>query len=274
MSTTTFPDGSQMVSTAIDIPTIETNFQYIAAQMLGYFTDPRTYMVTQQTGQTTIPIDSTVGLYPGLLIAGVGIPVGTLVVSFDSTAGTVTLSNACTATAAGPSPATLTDPEVWLKARIGWQIQGQPGPRLDIDNVTVKCVPEDTEYSRMHDVFYSTSEDGNYDIQTDVYTRAWRVHFVFYGPNALDHARAIRSYFVTVQPFYDFFAKLNLYINPDIKVPSRGPEVFQGQWWDRVDFDLELNEQVTETYTIGIVKSVEVEIFTKDGQVADFTVTT
>ncbi len=55
--------------------------------------------------------------------------------------------------------------------------------------------------------------------------------------------------------------------------PRRVPEKIQGEWWERVDFFAEFNEQVTETLTVGTVGSVDVIGYTKDGKFTDITVT-
>lgn len=204
MQTITFPDGSQMTSTALTNSGIETVFQYITAQALGLWNDPNP----------------------------------------------------------------------WSRVRIAWQSEGQPGPSFDVDTVFLRCSPEDTEYARMHDVTNSMAPDGITLVQTDIYTRSWKTHWTFYGPNSDDLARAMRSILVTIQFVADYLASFNLYVNPDIPLSTRNPELFQARWWEREDLDVVFNEQVTETFTIGTVKSVEVITYTKDGQQDDFTVTT
>jgi hypothetical protein len=69
-----------------------------------------------------------------------------------------------------------------------------------------------------------------------------------------------------------FLAGYNILVNPDVEEPGRSPDLFQGQWWERVIMKAEFNEQITETLTVGTVGSVEVKVYTKDGKLADFTV--
>ena len=108
------------------------------------------------------------------------------------------------------------------------------------------------------------------------YTRAWRVSWVLYGPNATDRARMLHSA-VYLDWLNDALSLDNLYPVSDPPQPVRAPEEINKQWYDRSDFWLMLYEQVNETLTIpvgGVVTSVEVKLNADDlGQVADFTVT-
>lgn len=165
----------------------------------------------------------------------------------------------------------VNDPTAPQKVRVGWQLQGQPGQPIDTDTTVVRCETIDTEYSRMRDVVGTASAD--LITNTDIYTRAWKTTWTFYGPNSLDQARLVRSALTKIQFVTDYLANSNVYGNPSIREPISIPENFQGQWWERADLEAEFNEQVTETSTVGFVKSVEVEVFTKDGQIADFVVT-
>jgi hypothetical protein len=271
VSTITYPDGSQLVSTALNDAQIQQAFQIITAQMLGIITTPFPVTIALVTGQSTFVVDSIVNLYPGELITVTGLPVGTTILSVDTLNSKITVNN--TATNSGPIIASVSDPNFPFKVRIGWQVEGQPGPPLDQDTVTIRCSPLDTDYGRMRDIVYSDNIDNDTQTATDVFTRAWRTNWTFYGPNSVDNARAVRSALITIQFTADYLATFNLYINPSIKEPQRVPENFQGRWWERVDLEVEMNEQVTETFTVGIVKSVEIKGYTKDGQFTDFTVT-
>lgn len=266
---TTYPDGSQLTSTALTDTEIQTAFQLITAQMLGIITDPITLNVTLNSGSKTAAAASVLNIYVGELIVAPGLPTGTLVNGVNGTQ--IYLSNKATQT--GQQVATVTDPNAFYKVRIDWQDEGQPGPPFSDDTVAIRAVTIDTEYSRQRDVTAKPATDTTMT-STDVYTRAWRVYWNFYGTNALDHSRAVTSGLEKIQFVIDFLSNINLYVNPDIEVPIRFRENFQGRWWERCDLFAEFNEQITETFTVGLVKSVEVIGFTKDGQFTDTTVTT
>jgi hypothetical protein len=68
---------------------------------------------------------------------------------------------------------------------------------------------------------------------------------------------------------HDTLAALNLYMIPATSTPIRAPELFEGQWWEQVDYNADFLEQVTDTFTIGTVSSIEVIGFDDDGQIFD-----
>jgi hypothetical protein len=285
----TYPDGTQLTSTALTDQQIESAFQLATCQMLGILTYPISSQVlgvlppplvayykaypppawsaqlTLVSGSSIVQATSTVNLYPYCLVTGPGIPDGTFIegISLNS----VFLTNPVTAS--GVITASVTDPKAYEKVRIGWQIQGQPGPPITQDTTFIRYEPLDTEFSRLRDAVGS-STDVTYTT-TDIFTRTGKIYWTFYGPNALDRARAVRSALITIQQFADLLAISNLYINPSIEEPRRVPENFQGEWWERIDLVAEFNEQVTETYTVGTVESVEVTLYDKSGELETFT---
>jgi hypothetical protein len=270
MSITYYPDGSSLTSTALTETQIQTAFQVVTAQMLGILTSPWSFKITNAAiGAFVVPVNSLVNLYQGEVVVALGVPTGTQISGIDLVDQTITLTNSITANGSNIA-ASVTDPQAFYKVRIGWQTEGQPGPSIGTDIVTLRCSPIDTEYGRMRDLV-STNSDSQITY-TDVFTRAWRVSWTLYGPDALDDARAIRSALDTIQFVTDYLSGFNLYVNPSIKEPQRVPENFQGRWWERVDLEAEFNEQITETFTVGIVESVEVQVFTKEGKISDFTV--
>jgi hypothetical protein len=269
MTTTTYPDGSQLSSTALSKAQIETLFQQTTAQMLGIVIAPWAVNLTLTAGQSLAVAASLLNLYAGESITGPGIPAGTLVLGVTAPNG-VTLSNK--ATISGASAASVIDPLAWSKVRIGWQQQGQPAFGINDDVAIVRCVPVDDPYSRVRDLTYSDGEDGTTVIQTDVFTRAWRTFWTFYGANSLDNARAVRSALLKAYFVDAALATSNLYIQPSIAEPLRVPEDYQSQWWERADLFVLFNEQITETYAVNAVASVEVKLYDNQGNSADFSV--
>lgn len=292
MATFTYPDGTQLTAIALTEDTLEAMLQVVTAQALGIIvtplTDaqmtalpppfvaaygaslkvPLTVEMTTVVTQFAVTVASLLNLYQGELVDCAGVPPGA-VIKGSLSATQVLLSLA--ATAAGTAVATVTDPAAFYKVRIGWQQQGQPGWNISQDVVILRAEMLDTDYGRMRDAVSVTN--GAVNTTTDVNTRAWRVYWTFYGPNSTDRARALRTALTDIQFVADELAAGNLYVNPSIAHPRRSPELYQGQWWTRVDLMAEFNEQVTETYTVGTVNSVEVSVYTEAGLVEDFTVT-
>lgn len=269
MSVIIFPDGSQFTSTALTDNQIETAFQIITGQMLGILTVPFQVHAEITNGMNVIHVDSLANnMYVGQTVTGSGvIPAGTTVIGIDPVTLNIILSHVCTGDFSGLL--TFTDLTAPFKIRIGWQIDGEPGQPIDQNTVVVRCSTLDTEYSRMHDILSIGS--GVTSTRNDVYTRAWKTHWTFYGPSAEDNARAVRSALVTAIFVESYLNSFNLYTNPDIEVATRAPDLFQGRWWPRADLEAEFNEQITETTTVGTVASVEVIGYTKDGEFMDST---
>ena len=294
MSTFTYPDGTQMTSTAINEDQAQAMLQLVTGQMLGVLMTPYgatppaqlsslppalaaaygvilatpwTVELTLASGEFTARASSTALLYAQQLVSCAALPLGTQISNVDAQ-GTVYLTSPAAANIT--ELATITDPNRFSAVRQGWQQVGQPAWNIAADICVVRCEPLDTEYGRVRDSVQTLSDTTA--VFTDTYTRAWRVYWTFYGPNSTDRARAVRSALVTIQQFADLLASAGWYVNPSIPMPSRVPELFQGQWWPRTDMYADFNEQVTETYTTGVVEQVPVSIYTDAGEFESFTV--
>jgi hypothetical protein len=162
------------------------------------------------------------------------------------------------------------NPPDYAKVRDSWQTQGQPyTPRPGEDVCYFTCTPEDSEYAKTaRDRVFTgvgpVTESWNY-------TRQWRVAFVLYGPNSLDRARQLHSAFF-MDYFSDQLSLSGLYTLDDPPYPTRVPEQFNAEWWERADFHILMYEAVTETIQDSIATSVEVKLNTDAGLAADFTV--
>lgn len=265
MSVITYLDGSSLTSTALSEAQVQTAFQIATAQALGIAIFAVNMALTANS-QTATPTGLG-NLAAGQSLTGANIPPGTTILSVNIGSGTITMSAKAAATAA--EPVVVAAPGAYSRVRVDWQQEGQPGwSPGDPDTCMLGCVTIPSEYSLMRDVVATAS--GTTITQTDVYTRAWRTSWTFYGPNCVDHARSVRSALIKVQFIADLLAQSNLYIQPSISEPLRVPENFQGQWWPRVDMSAEFNEQITETTTVGAVQSVQISVSTEAGQFTQF----
>lgn len=160
----------------------------------------------------------------------------------------------------------------WDLVRVGWQIQGQPTGKITDDIVYVRAIEDDDEYNRQRDVTTNQKTPSTLQ-QLTTYVRVWRVMWTLMGPNSFDRARQIKSALFTQTP-HDLFAVLNvkLYLVTDISAPRRVPEFIAGQWWERVDFECQFNELVTEEVLTNAVASAEVIVETDKGVQRDIVV--
>ena len=165
------------------------------------------------------------------------------------------------------------NPPNYSIVKIVWPTEGQPFTKTPAQNCCyLSCVTSDSDYSRVRDRVLSTS--GAQALETWLYTRNWRVNWTVYGPDSTDWARMIHSA-TFMEYFNSALAAYNLYPVEDPPEPTRLPEQFNAQWWERSDFHIDMYEQVTETILDGVATSVEIKLYngSTDDPVADVTVT-
>lgn len=181
----------------------------------------------------------------------------------------------------------LADSATDAPVRIEYPTQGAPFQNAAEDVVYLSAMVKDDPYDKIRDEynwipegfgqgqagkqpFGGTTDDPTISIQTN-FTRVWNMRFCFYGPNSLDRARILRS--GLYQPiFTNALAISQLFPVSEFKQPIRAPELLNAQWYERVDFDFDVYEFVTETITRQTVESVEVVVLDPSGEIADITV--
>ena len=163
------------------------------------------------------------------------------------------------------------DPLAYAKVRLDWPTGGQPAWAITDDVCFLKATEEDDAYNRVRDRVW-TPQDSASVLAQDTYTRVWRVSWSFYGPTAFDNARLLKSTLLTVDFPSDTLQMSKLYLITDTQATTRSPELFQGQWWERTDFSIKLNELVEETLSVPTIASAEILLETERGVQADLTV--
>jgi hypothetical protein len=157
-----------------------------------------------------------------------------------------------------------TDPD--SAVRVSWPTGGAPGWEITDDVVFLKATVSDDRVNRSRDRSNANPIDGSLT-ETVTYIRVWKIDFLLYGPNSLDHARLIKSAL-----FMDWtlatLAASKLAIVLDVRDPRRVPELFEGQWWERSDFSARFNELVTEVSSVPAIASIDIGIFTVDTSVS------
>ena len=169
---------------------------------------------------------------------------------------------------------TSTQAAGYAAVRIDWPTDGQPFVATPlIDGCFLACTTEETPYNKVRNRAFSG--DGPV-IENWTYTRGWRVAWTLYGPNSLDRVRQIWSA-TFMDYFNDALSLNNLFMVSDPVEPTRLPEQFNAQFWERCDFAISMYENIVESISDGEVTSVEVKIYDADvsttGPAADFTVT-
>lgn len=143
--------------------------------------------------------------------------------------------------------------------RIGWQTQGQPAESVDENIIYIRCTEDDDAYDKTRDEKITGA--GN---RVVTYVRVWRCIWSIVGPGSFDNARIIRSAVLNDQATHDRLAGAKLYAVTNPSAPQRLVQPFPGNLWqERVDFEVQYNEGVTEAGTVGTVRSTEVVIETE-----------
>ena len=160
------------------------------------------------------------------------------------------------------------DLTAYSKVRLDWPTGGAPGWGIGDDVAFIRTTEEDDVYNRLRDRVIGPLNSTVLN-STDTYTRVWRVSYSFYGPNSFDNARLLKSSLLSLDFAHDTLANANLYLVTDIPATTRNPEKYQGQWWERCDLSVKLNELITETLTVSSIQSAEVLLYTERGLVTD-----
>jgi hypothetical protein len=155
------------------------------------------------------------------------------------------------------------DPLNNTAVRIAWQQQGAPAWTIGTDVCSLRAVEEKNDYNLIRDLSYVTKSSTLVTKKYE-YTRVWKISFTLRGPNAFDHARLIKSALL-LDWTHDSLSASNLYLLTDLETPLRVPELFEGKWWEVVDYYALFNEQVNESLDINSVSSVPIEISNSDG---------
>jgi hypothetical protein len=150
--------------------------------------------------------------------------------------------------------------------RIDFPPPGQPAFDRTEDVAFVRCISRPGSYGA-HETAMSVDSNETF-LQTTSYSRSWTVTMDFWGPNASARSRQVWSCL-----FMDFLrgtlAASNLYPLPTLAEPTRAPDLFANQWWERYVLSFELYEQVTETIALPSMASVQVLIQDATGLIAN-----
>jgi hypothetical protein len=184
------------------------------------------------------------------------------------------------------------------KVRVAYATKGQPTGRITDDVIYVRCLPQDGAYNRQRETIYSdielsqenlVTEEGSRLLteageglivesvsevmdETTYYTRILAVIWAFYGPNSYDGAIQVRDALFR-QTSRNTLKVNNVFMSPDMQEPRRVPELFEGQWWERVDLTAYFNELVVRRTTAPYVDAADISIYDSTGKVAEVSVT-
>lgn len=142
--------------------------------------------------------------------------------------------------------------------RVEWPTVGAPAWGRTEDICFVGITQINSPYSQQRQLVYTPLDDSN-AVESAGWTVVNSVVFNFYGPNSFDNARLMQDR-IFRQENHDQLAQSNVYLIPVNIFPRRTPELFQGQWWERSDLVLMLNELVIRNEARPYIAEVDVTI--------------
>lgn len=144
------------------------------------------------------------------------------------------------------------------KVRKAWPTNGAPAWSIDEDIVFLRITPIDDKMARQQNIIFNPHEqDKAYAKKQTGYTRVHKVNWTLYGPNSYDNADIIRHLIFD----YDYMKKFkdkNLFLVTDVPMPTRLPEYYSGQWWERTDFSATFNEAVIRESKVPYITGTDI----------------
>jgi len=136
------------------------------------------------------------------------------------------------------------------------------GSAPDWDHMADVCfiyaLPHDDAYNRQRNR-RNVYRDGPDMVQLDEHTDVHNILFVNYGPNAYECARGIRDGLFR----NDIRAMLKgnrFSIVTDVPAPRRIPELYDGEWWNRVDLNATFYEFVRLESPMRTIRKIRFDI--------------
>ena len=147
--------------------------------------------------------------------------------------------------------------------RFAWPTKGAP-PWTVAENIAfIQILPEQDAYSQQKHVTNIHSTADTYFRQLET-TGVWKINWIFYGPNSYPNAMSVSLQMF--DPDVQLLLRQNsLFPLPNFDMPVRIPELFEGQWWERVDLTIKMNAQIRVTSTKPYFKTVHIDVEDEKG---------
>jgi hypothetical protein len=147
--------------------------------------------------------------------------------------------------------------QAFAAVRVSWPTEGAPAWDVTEDVLFIQVLEDDDPINRQRNTEFTDVGSPVELNQETTYTRVIKLGMIAYGPNSWKNIQTIRDKMFS-QSGRETLALKQLCLIPDVTAPVRFPEQFQARWYERIDFELRFNEQVTRNVTIPYVENVEV----------------
>lgn len=150
-------------------------------------------------------------------------------------------------------------PETQDRIRTTWSEPGQPGFTIDSNIIFYRVLTGGDPYDQK---LYSVQGDNSSYTE---YTRAITLQMTAYGETAADDLEQIRASFIGNYGILNLAQeKIFPVINPSSVI--RLPELFEGQYWNRADFNIILYAWENTELAIPKIESAEITIIADDDE--------
>lgn len=139
------------------------------------------------------------------------------------------------------------------RVRISWPMKGQPAWDITENVAFLHVTPVPNPALHQQDTIYTKETAISVKTQKQ-YLREIAIDVICYGPNAWEDAETIWNCFLSESILETLQKNCLGYI--DREGPVRAPELFNGQWWKRVDLQLRFYEGVQKESVINAFESV------------------
>ena len=145
-----------------------------------------------------------------------------------------------------------------VPVRHAYQGQSQPSFEITDDVIFLNINNIDSPYDKQRDITYSAADSQNAN-QSIFYVRVIQTTWTIYGPNSWDNADIIRNGVLT-PPILEILGDSQVYPIPGISPAIRAPYLFDGQWWQRCDLNVNFNVGTLRVNTAPYLQSAEIEL--------------
>lgn len=147
------------------------------------------------------------------------------------------------------------------KVRTTWPTDGAPSWKINEDVCFLSITQRDDLINRQRNVRYEEESEEQLKRIME-YTRVVNCSYILYGPNSYDHAELLQDS-LFLPEYKEMFNKNYLYLIPDIAAPTRAPELYNGRWWERSDFEVNFNLYVRREQVVDYIEDIEINFVNK-----------
>ena len=144
--------------------------------------------------------------------------------------------------------------------RIAWPTGGAPAWNVSEDRTFLRILFSEDEYAKQREYTYTRKTDLLANQAMEM-TNVLQVSWTIYGPNSF--ANAFKIYTKIFDPLITLWtAQKQIYLIPDVDSPRRAPELYAGQWWERVDVSARYNAKILLNSEIPYLLSTNITVDT------------